>query len=669
MQSHGFALIEGSANRLTMTFSGTRAAAQRAFAVTLAAHQSGDKVFFANTAAPSLPLELADNVQAVIGLNNLAQPQPLIIEAIAGVFDYIICTSQAEISVFDNTSPTGFRPPTEAEKAKKYAECVTARKTARANNGSGAAAGSTRSGNAENRGGPGDWRNLDGSGQRIAIIGFDTFVRRDVENYLALMGFPATQINRLTRVAVNGGAPLGETQTETLLDIAAVFSVAPGADVVVYDAPFSGRGTSFQTLLNAAISGGADVISNSWAYCENQTTPADVQSIESIVQSAAASGISVLSAAGDSGSTCLNGSANTIVVPAGAPSVTAVGGSSQTLSAGSLYGSETWWGASPPSGQPSGQGGFGVSRFFARPAFQDGLNASAQRSIPDVVVAADPYNGVALCQASDGGCPTGKLYGGTSIAAPVWAAFTAVLNQARGSNLGALNPRLYALASSDGFFNAASMGSEFSHVGLGSPNVNRLHLALNALSVGAATAADSEVYAVQAFQDAISGRVTPADGEAALTVVVRLRDANGNPVPGKSVSLAANPAADVTITPKDALTSIANGAAEFSVRSRSRQVLTFTATNITDGFVITDTAQTRFAPPPATSGSIAAFPNQVAANGSATATIQVVLRTASGLPASGKVVRIVQDGSAVIYGTSPALTIDWHCRIHRQQYC
>lgn len=659
MRSQGFTLVEGSANRLTLSFRGTHDDAQRAFAVSFSEHLVGDKVVFANTTAPSLPAELADKVQAVIGLSNLAQPQPIIIEAINGVFDYIICTTQAGLPVFDNASQTGFRPPTAEEIAKAYASCVSERKTARGNNSGGAAASGAATASERIRGNPGDWRALDGSGQRIAIIGFDTFVRRDVENYLALMGFPAAQIDRLTRVAVNGGATLGATQTETLLDIAAVLAIAPGADVVVYDAPFAGSGTSFQTLLNAAISGGATIISNSWAYCENQTTPADVASIESIVQSAAASGISVFSASGDSGSTCLNGAANTIVVPASAPSVTAVGGSSQTLSPGSLYGSESWWGASTPSGQPSGQGGFGLSRFFARPAFQNGLNANAQRSIPDVVAAADPYDGVALCQASDGGCPTGRLYGGSSIAAPTWAAFTAVLNQARGSNLGAMNPRLYALAAGDGFHNAASMGSDFAHVGLGSPNVNRLHLALNALSVGAATAADSEVYTVSQFQDAIAGRVTPADGDAVRTVVVRLRDADGHPVPGKSVSLAVSPASDVTITPDTAITTVANGAAEFSVRSRSREVLTFSATNITDGFVVGQTAQTRFAPPPATSGSIAAFPNQVAANGSAVATIQVVLRTASGLPASGKVVRLVQDGSAVITGASPALTNDF----------
>ena len=47
------------------------------------------------------------------------------------------------------------------------------------------------------------------------------------------------------------------------------------------------------------INDGVNVISNSWAYCEDQTTPADVQSIDSILTSAGAAGITVLSGSGD----------------------------------------------------------------------------------------------------------------------------------------------------------------------------------------------------------------------------------------------------------------------------------------------------------------------------------------------------------------------------------
>ena len=68
--------------------------------------------------------------------------------------------------------------------------------------------------------------------------------------------------------------------------------------------------------------------------------------------------------------------------------------------------------------------------------------------------------------------------GGTSLAAPVWASFVAILNEAQGKNLGALNPRLYPLANTDAFHNAASIGSDFAHVGLARQTCNALDLEL-----------------------------------------------------------------------------------------------------------------------------------------------------------------------------------------------
>ena len=61
------------------------------------------------------------------------------------------------------------------------------------------------------------------------------------------------------------------------------------------------------------------VISNSWAYCEDQTSLSDVESIDTIFQSAAAGDITVFNGSGNTGSTCLDGTPNTISVPADSP--------------------------------------------------------------------------------------------------------------------------------------------------------------------------------------------------------------------------------------------------------------------------------------------------------------------------------------------------------------
>ena len=270
--------------------------------------------------------------------------------------------------------------------------------------------------------------------------------------------------------------------------------IAPGAKVVVYDAPFSGAGTSFQALFNAAINGGLTIISNSWAYCEDQTTLADVQSIDSILQTAAMAGITVFNATGDSGSNCLDGSSNTVAVPADSPNATAVGGSSLSESPGNsyAYATETWWNGTSAI-PPTGQGGFGVSKFFAAKSYQTAISGTANRSVPDVVSNADPKYGVQICQASDGGCPSGKIYGGTSGSAPAWAGFAALMNQAHQSNLGFLNPLIYPLAATPAFHNPASHGSDFAHMGLGSPNLSALHLLLDGHIVGPVSATISRV--------------------------------------------------------------------------------------------------------------------------------------------------------------------------------
>lgn len=163
-----------------------------------------------------------------------------------------------------------------------------------------------------------------------------------------------------------------------LLDIDAILAGAPSASsYVVYDAPAT---TSFVQMFQAMIGDGDTVISNSWYECENQVSLAEAQAIDSVLAGAAASGVTVVNATGDYGSTCSDGSPNTTVVPADSPHATAVGGTTPTLGPGLTYGHESWWNGE--SGVPqTGAGGFGIGQYFARPAYQDGLINSAMRSV------------------------------------------------------------------------------------------------------------------------------------------------------------------------------------------------------------------------------------------------------------------------------------------------
>jgi kumamolisin len=70
LQRNGFTLVQGSANRMTLTMRGTRAQAERTFGVRIGDYETSGSRFFANDADPAVPLSLAAHVQAVMGLSS-----------------------------------------------------------------------------------------------------------------------------------------------------------------------------------------------------------------------------------------------------------------------------------------------------------------------------------------------------------------------------------------------------------------------------------------------------------------------------------------------------------------------------------------------------------------------------------------------------------------------
>jgi hypothetical protein len=157
-------------------------------------------------------------------------------------------------------------------------------------------------------------------------------------------------------------------------------------------------------------------------------------------------GVSVFVSSGDYGSTPSNTTrANNgplqVEHYASDPNVTAVGGTSLyvDLTTG-LRTSESAWGNAT-----YGAGG-GVSIQYARPTWQKGTGvpAGSMRCVPDVALVADPNTGAYVYFNNQA-----LQYGGTSLSAPVWAGFCALINQARANQgkaaLGFANPRLYPL--------------------------------------------------------------------------------------------------------------------------------------------------------------------------------------------------------------------------------
>ncbi len=203
----------------------------------------------------------------------------------------------------------------------------------------------------------------------------------------------------------------GNWALEQALDVQWAHAMAPRANIVLVQAPSAD--TSLFAAVDAAVAAGANVVSMSWGYGGGFSGE---QAYDFHFQ---VPGVTFFSSTGDSG--CLTN------YPAESPYVVAVGGTTLNLrNAGSLsvtssnYGSETAW---------SGSGG-GISAYEAEPSYQMGVQHSGFRSIPDVALNANPSTGVPVYDTYDG--YQWARVGGTSLSAPVWAAFMAIENSLRG---------------------------------------------------------------------------------------------------------------------------------------------------------------------------------------------------------------------------------------------
>jgi subtilase family serine protease len=145
-------------------------------------------------------------------------------------------------------------------------------------------------------------------------------------------------------------------------------------------------------------------------------------------------------------------------VPANSPYVTAVGGTSVLNNPYSTDGQQivTGWGNNeaylylygvedPRVGFYAGGAGGGQSQFFDKPAWQSALPGS-WRQVPDVSALADPYTGFALV-ITEGGTQYGEVYGGTSLASPIFTATWAIADQWNGAPLGQAAPAVAKLKS------------------------------------------------------------------------------------------------------------------------------------------------------------------------------------------------------------------------------
>jgi kumamolisin len=276
-----------------------------------------------------------------------------------------------------------------------------------------------------------------GADKKVAVIELGGgFVQSALTSYFTSLGYPAVKpvIFRSVGGATNQSGDAAGDHVEVMLDLCVIGGMAPGCQMYCYMANNTDAG--FAAAISQAITDGMDVIAISWGAPEDQWKKTVMTKFNTLFKKAAAAGITVTAASGDSGSSD-GETGNHVDFPASSPYVLACGGTSlPTLSPSS----EVVWN----DGRQGGATGGGVSDVFARPAFQAaaGVPGKLHRGVPDVAGNADPNTGwVVVVDASK----QHTVVGGTSAVAPMWGAIAAYLSQVNGKNVGFLPAILYGM--------------------------------------------------------------------------------------------------------------------------------------------------------------------------------------------------------------------------------
>jgi subtilase family serine protease len=304
---------------------------------------------------------------------------------------------------------------------------------------------------------------MNGAGQTVVFFEIDGFRQSDLNAYTKKFGLPAM------KPVIKAGpnlAPQGEAE----MDLEAVHAVAPAAKLVVYtlnqnqlskqaksDAQFLDTLVNFQRKIVNENPGA--IVSNSVGSCANVLGKGTATTLGSVYARADALGEAWFAASGDQGAyDCLQSLEQPgdppsnrdigVDLPSSAPGVTGVGGTRLSVRTdSSWYAEQAWQGPA----EVAGSGG-GVSTYFSRPTWQSAkgvgntaFDRSKAREVPDVSAMADPSTSGTYNIAG-----SFTQEGGTSQAAPIWAAIAALTNQYiakhGGKKLGFYNPALYALA-------------------------------------------------------------------------------------------------------------------------------------------------------------------------------------------------------------------------------
>ncbi len=435
LESSGFSNVQVNRSRTAVSMSGTAGLVRSNFQTPIHRYQTGGVEHYANSTDPKLPRALEGMVSGIRGLNDF-HPRPHVVRRkIAAPLEPRFTSS---ISGDHFLAPSDFATIYDVQ--------------ALYNSG------------------------INGSGQKIAIPGQVSITLSDIRAFRSAAGLPANDPQ-----IVEAGAPdktNSGDETESDLDVEWAGAVAPQATII-----FITSGDAFTSVNYAIDNNTAPVLSITYGDCEANFGQAELDAENSAFQQANAQGITIVTASGDTGAADCDGGSGpnptppakasqglAVDFPSSSPYVTGMGGTELNEATGNYWNStnnaqngsarsyipEKVWNDTSADGQLSAGGG-GRSVLFTKPNWQQGPNVpnDGWRDVPDLALAAsadhDPY---LIC--SGGDCVNGfrdsnsylDTVGGTSAAAPAFAAVVALLNQRMASSQGNITPALYRLAAS-----------------------------------------------------------------------------------------------------------------------------------------------------------------------------------------------------------------------------
>jgi len=400
-ESHGLTVTETHSSRMLLDVTGAVADVENAFHVHIGVyrHPAEARDFYSPDVEPSVDASLA--IADISGLNNYGLPHPKSLKMSAS-------STEGDLTPKSGSSPSGSYMGNDFPAA--YAPGVT----------------------------------LTGTGQVLGLVEFDGFYMGDILAYENLTGLPAVPIETNMLDGYNG-KPTSSGNPEVSLDIEVAIAMAPGlSKIVVFEAGPTGQ----QNHVLNALADDSQIaqISCSWGWDGGPSTTTDNYFIKM-----AAQGQSFFDASGDTdafttGVTSANGVDNPSQynAPSSCPFITVVGGTTlSTTGPGGSWASEAVWNR----GSGVGSSG-GISSYYSIPIWQSGVSMASNggsanyRNTPDVALTAESV----YVQYGNGQYGN---FGGTSCAAPLWAAFTALVNQQNASlgrpPAGFLNPALYEI--------------------------------------------------------------------------------------------------------------------------------------------------------------------------------------------------------------------------------